>query len=368
MEMFERRFGIEPPWSLGVEEELFAVDAATRRPMPVPAAALDGSRLKAELFRSIVELATPVCATPAEAVGELRRLRARAGERLGEAGLALVASGTHPFGVLAEQEIVDDPGLQAFAAYAGPAARAQYCCGLHVHVSVPDAAACIEALEFVLPWLPVVLALSANSPYLEREETGYASTRAELLARLPRSAAPPAFDGFDDWERFARLLVSLGLADDYTRAWWDVRPHPRFGTLELRIADQPTSLATTGAFVALLQALVASYGGDGAGPADRGVYAQNRWAAQRFGVAAELIHPGGLRLATIGELTDELLALVEPAARRLGGAELLAPLCGLAGRSQADEQLELGRRAGLEALVADLAASTVPAFAPRRTG
>ena len=135
-----------------------------------------------------------------------------------------------------------------------------------------------------------MLALSANSPYLAGRATGLASNRAEVLAQLPRAGAPPAFGSYGAWEGFVERLIGLGLADDYTRFWWDVRPHPRFGTLEIRMPDQPTSLAVTVALSALLQALCASVELEAARPADRGDYAQNRWAALRFGTAAELIH------------------------------------------------------------------------------
>src|SRR5919202_1946747 len=145
----------------------------------------------------------------------------------------------------------------------------------------------MAALEAALPWLPLVLALSANSPYAAGRETGLASARAEILALLPRSGAPPAFGAYAEWERFAERLVELGLADAVTRIWWDVRPHPRWGTLELRMPDQPTAVGDTVALAALFQALVASADGRGPDAADRGIYAKNCWAAIRFGREAE---------------------------------------------------------------------------------
>jgi len=209
-------------------------------------------------------------------------------------------------------------------------------------------------LEAVLPWLPVLLAVSANSPYVAGRETGLASTRAELLALLPRSGAPPVFDGYEAWSSFAEGLVRLGLADDLMRLWWDVRPHPRLGTLEVRVPDQPTRLADTGALAAAVHALVAAVD-PGAQAADRAVYAQNRWAAARFGAAAALIHPDEERLAAPAELLAELLERVEPSARRLGSADLLGRLDSL---DQAGAQLEIGRRDGLETLCGTLVALT----------
>ena len=203
------------------------------------------------------ELNTGIHAGVAGAVQELGVLRSAARARLAEHGLALAASGTWPTAVLGEQPVTPSEPLQAFAAYAGPSALRQHCSGLHVHVGVASPEECMWRLEAVLPWLPLVLALSANSPYAGGGETGLASTRAELLLLLPRAGAPPAFANYEDWEAFAERLVELGLADDLMRLWWDVRPHPRLGTLEIRMPDQPTTLAATAGLAALAQALVA---------------------------------------------------------------------------------------------------------------
>lgn len=364
--MFDRRFGATAPGTVGIEEELFVVSSRSLELAPMPTELLDGARRKAELFRSFLELTSSPASRVVDAVHELEALRRDALAGLQARGLTLLASGTHPAADAVADDVTDAPALRAFVEYAGPAALVQRCCGLHVHVSVADEGACLTSLESVLPWLPLMLALSANSPFLAGAPSGYASARAELLTRLPRSGAPPVFASFAEWETFATTLVELGLADDYTRIWWDARPHPRLGTLEVRVADQPTELALTAAFGALVQALVCS--GSSGRTADRGIYAQNRFAAQRFGCEAELIHPQGSRLATVPELTEELLALVEPAARRLGSLELLAPLRSLARRTQADAQLELGER-GTATLVAELHARTAASrFAPSGPG
>jgi glutamate---cysteine ligase / carboxylate-amine ligase len=195
--------------------------------------------------------------------------------------------------------------------------------------------------------------VSANSPHVACRETGLASSRAEILALLPRAGAPPVFSSYSEWERYAERLVELGLADRWTRIWWDVRPHPDYGTLEIRMPDQPTRLEATVAFAALAQALVAS--AELGPPADRGIYAENRWAAARFGRDAELLHPDGSRLVGVPQLLAELLERVAPTARRLGSEGLLAPLQTLA---QADEQLAVGREQGLSALGGRLVALT----------
>lgn len=351
--MIEHAFGQGPELTVGIEEELFVVDPATLEPVPVPEELLAGERRKRELFQAVVELTTGPCADAVEAARMLGEARVEARARAAELGVALAGTGTWPTAVAEEQAITPDPGFLEFADYAGPSARRQFCSGLHVHVAVGSPEACLAALESVLPWLPVLLAVSANSPWFEGRESGMCSMRAELLALLPRSGAPPVFASYAEWSRFAERLVELGIADSYRRIWWDVRPHPGFGTLEIRTADQPTPVEVSAAFAALAQAMVAA--AEPGPPADRGVYVQNRWAASRFGADAELIHPDGEQLVRAPELLAELVERVRPAAERLGSTALLAPLDGLA---QAADQLERGRRDGLPSLCAELVAST----------
>jgi glutamate---cysteine ligase / carboxylate-amine ligase len=327
-------FGQSDPFTIGIEEELFCLDADTLAPRPFPREALDGARLKEELFSSVVELNTGIHPTAVDAAAELSVLRARAKVAAGEHGVVLAASGTWPTAVPEEQPVGESPAYRKFVDYAGPSARRQYVSGLHVHVGMESPDACMAALEAVLPWLPLILALSANSPYLAGEETGLRSARAEILALLPRSGAPPVFSAYADWERFVERLVELGLADEITRVWWDVRPHPRFGTLEIRIADQPTRLDGTAALATLLQVMASRLDADG--PADRGLYAQNRWAALRFGREAELVHPDGSRIVSVPELLEDLAA-------RVGSGVLDFP-------DEAEEQLATGRSVGLESL------------------
>src|SRR5262249_27645083 len=149
-----------------------------------------------------------------------------------------------------------------------------------------------------------------NSPWFEGEVTGMASNRAPVLAELPRTGAPPAFGSYVSWEAWVERMVRLGVIADYTRIWWDIRPHPLLGTLEIRMPDQPTDVRRTAAFAELLQQLSHRLVLDGgAAAADRADYEYNRWAASRFGPAAELIAPGGDRVATAAELGRELLEL-----------------------------------------------------------
>jgi carboxylate-amine ligase len=352
---------VEQNWSdaftIGIEEEVMILDGRTFEPVPAVTTLVEEAegldlpgRLKTELFAWVVELNTDKCDSPAEALEALKVVRRAADELAQRHGLRIAAAGSHPIARPEEQEIAPDQRYREFVEYAGISALRQGVNGLHVHVGMPSADACMRALEGILPWLPLVLALSANSPYLADEETGLASNRAEILAQLPRHGAPPAFRSFEDWERFIERFVRLGLADDYTRFWWDVRPHPKFGTLEIRMPDQPTSVDVSGAFAALIQALcIAAVGGESApyDPAARGLYAQNRWAALRFGPRAELVHPDGERLVTVPELLDEV--------RRLIDADL--PLDG--STCEGDRQLEIGHTEGLVAVCADLVERTV---------
>lgn len=308
----ENRFGESSPLSIGVEEEVMLLDAETYAPVGAVRELLAGTEglqlpgtLKTELHASVVELNTDICASVVEAVDAIRVLRTATSEALKGLGLTMAAAGSHPFAEPEELPITDEKRYVEMVGYTGVTARRQGVNGLHVHVGIPSAAECMRTLETVLPWMPLVLALSANSPYLAGRATGLASNRAEILAQLPRSAAPPIFESYEAWEQWIERFIATGLMKDYTQVWWDVRPHPRFGTLEIRMPDQPTGIDQTAAFVDLLRNLCAwalEHPADE--PADRGLYQQNRWAAARFGPDAELIHDG--KLMSARELYDEL--------------------------------------------------------------
>jgi glutamate---cysteine ligase / carboxylate-amine ligase len=362
----EGRWGESSPFSVGIEEEVMILDAETLLLSPAVEVVLRDveplglpGEVKTELFAAVVELTAPASRSVSDAIEAMVALRRGATEVAERNGLRIAAAGSHPISPPEEQEIADDPRYHEFVAYAGVSARRQGVNGLHVHVGMASSQACFQALEGILQWLPLVLALSANSPYIAGRETGLASNRAEILAMLPRAGPPPAFRGYADWKAFVERFVRLGLIDDYRRLWWDVRPHPQFGTLEVRMPDQPTRLELTAAIGALLQALCVVVL-DGAptpfDPAGRGVYQQNRWAALRHGPRAELIHPFRERLVPVADLAVELVELVEPAARELGTSELLEPL--LRGGCEGDEQLEMGRTHGLVAVCEDLVTRT----------
>ncbi|HLX31234.1 MAG TPA: YbdK family carboxylate-amine ligase [Gaiellaceae bacterium] len=275
------RFGAAPPWSLGVEEELMLVDAETLQP------AGDGwsrvfreatDRIKPELFESFVEITTPVVETAEEVEEQLRALRLEVAERAAEHGLAVLATGSHPT-ARGRVPIVPVERYERLKAELGPQLLRQTVCGLHVHVSVPDPTTCLRAFEGIVPHLPGLLAASANSPYWEGEDSGRRSIRSQILLEMPTGGTPPVVRDWDDWHAATR--------DDSTRRHWDAWPRPEYGTLELRVMDQPTSLRRTAELAAEVQRLVrdaAEWDGE---PMDREAYARERERAGREGGGPE---------------------------------------------------------------------------------
>jgi glutamate---cysteine ligase / carboxylate-amine ligase len=318
--VLESHFGESAPLSVGIEEELMILDAGTLLPVAAVDRFLDVTGFKTELHASVVELNTGVCADVEGAVEELRALRTTAAEIAAENGLAIAAAGAHPTAPYESLPVVQEERYLAMLRDVGYAARRQGVNGVHVHVGVETGDACYERLEAVLPWLPVVLALSANSPFAEGVATGMQSNRALVLAELPRGGAPPTFGSYAAWETWVERLVALGVIEDHTRIWWDVRLHPSLGTLEIRIADQPTALERTALIANLIVHLVAR--ASTREPTPRGDYLQNRWSAARFGLDAQLIHPDGDRLASARALAAELLGADPPEPEALRQIEL----------------------------------------------
>jgi carboxylate-amine ligase len=349
--VIEQHFGESVPFSLGVEEELMILDARTYEQVAAVDKILSGvegmelpGSIKTELFASVFETNTNVCATVGEvdeALPALRRAAAAAAER---EGLAIGAAATHPFALPEAQPIVKEERYVTFAGYGGITVRRQGVQGLHVHVGMPTAEDCWRCLDSIVPWLPVVLALSANSPWYAGALSGMASNRAPVLAELPRAGVPPAFASYAEWESWVGRLARLGVVEDYTRIWWDIRPHPKLGTLEVRVPDQPTDVHLSASFTAVLQGLCATALDGGLprnesllGDRGRADYVQNRWSAARFGPRAQLLHPDGESYVLASELAAELLELIRPAARRLGGEPFLDRLD--PGTCEADLQL-----------------------------
>jgi glutamate---cysteine ligase / carboxylate-amine ligase len=275
------RFGSAVPWSLGVEEELMLVDAETLEPARDGFSRVFGEatdRIKPELFESFVEITTAVVETPEEAEAELRELRSEVAERAAEHGLRVLATGSHPT-ARGHVPIVPVDRYRNLKAKLGPRLYRQHICGLHVHVAVPDPDSCLRAFEGALPAVPGLLADSANSPFWEGADSGWRSIRSQILLEMPTGGTPPVLRSWDDWEAATR--------GDSTRRHWDVWPRPEYGTLEVRVLDQQTSLRRTTELAAAVQHLVREAAeGDGL-PFDREEYAALRDEAGRNGGGPE---------------------------------------------------------------------------------
>ena len=314
-------WGSAPTLSIGVEEELFFVDARTLEAAPVFEQVVPepDARLKPELFACLVETTTPICRGPEEALAELERLRIDARERAGAAGATVIATGTHPLARGEGQPLVSLPRYERLREQLGDRLYQQLVCGLHVHVALPDADTALRTFEAVVPWLPTLLALSANSPFVEGAATGLRSTRAERLLKMPTGGTPPLLPDWNAWEKATR--------GDESRRHWDAWPRPEHGTLEVRVMDQQTNVRRSAGLAAIVRGLVAAVMDDEPQPYDRELYAARRADAARrppdpsdVAALAELIRPHAL-------------------AERV-----------LSGRSEAERQLELGPEAALREL------------------
>ncbi len=275
------RFGAAPPWSLGVEEELMLVDAGTLEPARDGFSRVFGEateRIKPELFESFVEIATTNVETPQEAEIELRLLRQEVAERAAEHGLAVLATGSHPT-ARGRIPLVPVERYRRLKEKLGPRVYRQTVCGLHVHVAVPDPDTCLRAFEGVVAGLPELLAASANSPFWEGAESGWRSVRSQILLEMPTGGTPPVLRSWDDWRAVSR--------DDSTRRHWDAWPRPEYGTLEVRVMDQPTSLRRTVELAAEVQRLVREAAETGSELVDRREYAARREASAREGGGSE---------------------------------------------------------------------------------
>ena len=275
------RFGAVPPWSLGVEEELMLVDAETLEPAHDGFSRVFGEateRIKPELFESFVEITTTVVETPEEVETQLRALRNEVAERADEHGLSVLATGSHPT-ARGRVPLVPVERYWRLKAQLGPQLYRQQVCGLHVHVSVPDPDTCLRAFEGVVPRLPGLLAASANSPFWDGADSGRRSIRSQILLEMPTGGTPPVLGSWDDWEAATR--------EDSTRRHWDAWPRPEYGSLEVRVLDQPTSLRRTVELAAEVQHLVREAAETNGRPYDRAEYAARRDAAGREGGGPE---------------------------------------------------------------------------------
>jgi glutamate---cysteine ligase / carboxylate-amine ligase len=322
----EHAFGKSAPFSLGIEEEFQLVSAESYELVPrfdeIAAEAHD-ERVRQELMTSVLEAATGVHGNVAEAVAEVREIRGRLHDAAAEHGALIASAGTHPFSRWEDQEITDSPRYQGVVEKLRWVAERVAIFGLHVHVGIESPDTAVKIATGLRTWLPELLALSANSPYWQARDTGLASTRIQVFDTMPRSGLPPRLDSFADFEQLVARGAAAGFFPDYTYIWWDVRPHPKLGTIELRVCDAQTRVQNVAGLAALVQSLAATLAERPAEPQPRMLIAENRWRAARHGLDAELVDLASDQPRPAREAVRELLELAAPAAERLGcSAEL----------------------------------------------
>jgi len=326
-------------------------------------ATLDGDLAEhcwAETHAGAVELTTGAHATVGGAIAELGDLRARLARSAAALGVSLAAAGMHP-GCIADP-VPRSPGgrYQVIHDSMRGIARREPTFALHVHVGVPDADSAIDLFNRLRAHLPVLLALSASSPLWRGASTGIASNRTIVFQAFPRTGLPRFFDDYGDWVRTVDVLLRARAIPEATFLWWDVRPQPRLGTVEVRIMDAQPDLAATGALCALVQA-VARLELEGGHASSVMTHAQevleeNRFLAARDGPDAELIDPARAVAVPLTDVLTDLLRAAAPHAKALGCATELAHVPALAQADEARRQQEVADRTGVRGLVGDLAA------------
>jgi glutamate---cysteine ligase / carboxylate-amine ligase len=310
--------------TLGVEEEFLVVEAATGDLVPRSELVLPharqrlGDEVAAELNRCQIEVGTPVCHTLDEVHAELTRLRAGVAAAAAEAGCDIVALGTHPHGMWQDQavDVAHDRYRRMEEVYQ-IVARQQIVCGCHVHVGIPDRALALATMNRARPWLPVLLALTANSPYWQRMDTGYDSYRLQVWQRWPTAGMPPNLGSADDFDLLVKELQALEAIEDATFLYWYIRPSVRYPTLEFRACDVCATADDAVVAAGLIRALAwtcAQAELDGRPGDDRKqeVLEAAMWRAARYGLDGTLVSPGSAAPRPAPEVVAELLDHVRP--------------------------------------------------------
>jgi glutamate---cysteine ligase / carboxylate-amine ligase len=314
-------FGRGRPFTLGIEEEYQLLSGESHELVPrfdEIAAEADDQRVRQELMTSVLEAATAVHERVGEAIEEVREMRRRLRDAAVRRGALIASAGTHPFSRWEHQEISDTPRYQGVFEELRWVAEQVAIFGLHVHVAVPTADAAAAITTALRTHVPELLALSANSPYWQGHATGLASTRSKVFETMPRSGLPPRLDSYDEFEELVNRGTAAGFFEDYTYLWWDVRPHPKLGTVELRAFDAQTRVENVGAIAALTQSLVAMFAERRPAPQPRTLVDENKWRAARYGLDADLVDLARDTERPAREAIRELLERGAPAADRLG--------------------------------------------------
>ena len=317
----EHAFGRSAPFSLGIEEEFQLVSPESFELVPrfdEIAAEAGDERIRQELMTSVLEAATGVHEHVGAAMREVREIRAVLRDATHERNVLISSAGTHPFSRWEHQEITESPRYQKVVEGLRWVAKRVAIFGLHVHVGMPDADTAVQVATRLRNWIPELLALAANSPYWQGRDTGLASTRSQVFDTMPRSGLPPRFESFAEFEELIRRGVAAEFFPEYTYVWWDVRPHPKLGTIEVRACDAQTRIESVAAIAALTQCLVATLVEDPAPVQPRTLIAENKWRAVRYGLHAELVDLAHDRARPAPDAIRELLERAAPAASRLG--------------------------------------------------
>src|SRR6266540_2709391 len=299
--VLDHRFGSSDPYTLGVEEEYMLLDSTSFdlvQHIDTVLAAVQGSDLEEalhpEIMQSVLEIATPVCQNIAEVDQQLRRLRSAVTRVASETGLRVGSAGTHPFSLFERQRITARDRYRVLVDQLQYVARRELIFGLHVHVAIDDPDTAIHVVNGMLVHLAPLLALSASSPFWRGEPTGLSSSRQMVFAAFPRSGPPPRFRDYADYAEVVGQLEKTGCIADYTHIWWDIRPHPRLGTVEVRICDAVTNVEDAVAVAAYCQSLVKLLceryeAGEQIPSYHRILTTENKWLAARYGLEAPVM-------------------------------------------------------------------------------
>jgi carboxylate-amine ligase len=372
--VLDHRFGQSDPFTLGVEEEYMLLDAQTFdlvQHIETVLAATSGheleQRVNAELMQSVLEIATPVCRTAGDVHGELEKLRAYVTGIARDKGLRVGSAGTHPFSLFERQRITARDRYRNLVDQLQYVARRELIFGMHVHVAVDDPEKAIKVVNGLLPQLGPLLAMSASSPFWRGEPTGLSSSRQMVFAAFPRSGPPPRFRDYTDYADVVGQLERTGCIADYTHIWWDIRLHPRLGTIEIRICDAVTRLEDAVAITAYCQALVKQLAerydaGEEIPSYHRILTTENKWLAARYGLEAPIMDlaTGRRNRIPVAQLIRRTMRELEPHARELGSERELEGIAEILARgSGADRQLRIfNANRDIVEVVQEIAAAT----------
>jgi glutamate---cysteine ligase / carboxylate-amine ligase len=306
-------------------------------------------RINAELMQSVIEITTPVCRTVADVNQALLELRGYVTEVARSKGLRVGSAGTHPFSLFERQRITAKDRYRALIDQMQYIARRELIFGMHVHVAVDDPEKAIKVVNGLLPQLGPLLALSASSPFWRGEPTGLASSRQMVFSAFPRSGPPPRFRDYADYAEVVGQLERSGCIPDYTSIWWDIRLHPRLGTVEIRICDAVTRVEDAVSIAAYCQALVKKLSeqydaGEEIPSYHRILTSENKWLAARYGLEAPVMDlaSGRRNRIPVARLVRRTLDEIAPHARELGSDRELEGIREILSRgSSADRQLRI---------------------------